>query len=849
VERARIEALAGKKRKIFIDTSAAEEVRKARSFAGKSLGECVSWGRNAFEMADQVSDVDYTSFGTLKVAQPVAVPDVVDVLICGGGPAGTAAAMRAREIGLSQLVIDYDDLMKRIRDYPKGKPILPSYGGGDKVPFPPGGPLLTSLQFDPIDKDEMVVQWKQRYREHNITAKIGAEFTGLAQLDGGMWEVKCWSHRAAKEVKYTARNVILAIGAGVPRRFDIPGNTDGLAFRLDDPAKYVGAPMLVIGGGTSAAEAVIAISNAKVAAKDPSPLYWSYRADKLPKVSKALNEVFFDAYIGNGNIRYLAFSEPVAVVVGPDKNEYLSVQIDRKVIEGRPPETVHLEFPKSRVVACIGEDLPFKFLQNMGVKIPQVNGRALMLVNKEGELSLPGIFLAGDARGPKFLQCTDFNNSSTYETVSQKRNIKAAMWDAVQAVEVIGKRMGKSGAEMAVAVAPKPQERSPAPSPVRPPTPSEPADAQRPTSEAQLLTLHPDGTQEETFPVTKDSMTIGRKGTDVTADDVYMADHHASIVKRGDKYFLEDTGAGSGVWIRAQGVNGRTLAENDVAWIGSQILMASKADGRWALAHYNADGAFQASYPIGDKGTFVGRGSEVTLDKSDMSLSRRHAQFRSSAGGLQVFDLGSTNGTYVKITAPLALSNGDEFRIASKRFRFETFAPVAKLAATDVVVEARLEPTPVAAPEPGPAPAAAAAAAPAAAPAAAAPAAAVAEGLFPCTIDHAQFPVSFGVPPGKDVLHGYFDFLKTRFPGLKLSSKGEPQEHMDEPLGWECKVGLCGLCAIEITEGADNFAAVDPGSPEMNTVTNKAFLDNDPKKFRLACMAKIKGPVKLAMPS
>ena len=34
---------------------------------------------------------------------------------------------------------------------------------------------------------------------------------------------------------------------------------------------------------------------------------------------------------------------------------------------------------------------------------------------------------------------------------------------------------------------------------------------------------------------------------------------------------------------------------------------------------------------------------------------------------------------------------------------------------------------------------------------------------------------------------------------------------MDEPLGWECKVGLCGLCAVQIVEGADNFAAVDPG--------------------------------------
>ena len=80
----------------------------------------------------------------------------------------------------------------------------------------------------------------------------------------------------------------------------------------------------VIGGGTSAAEAVIAISNAKIADGDPTPIYWSYRGDKLPRVSKALAEVFFEAYVGNGNIRYHPKSDPAAVVIAEDRKEYLS---------------------------------------------------------------------------------------------------------------------------------------------------------------------------------------------------------------------------------------------------------------------------------------------------------------------------------------------------------------------------------------------------------------------------------------------------------------------------------------------------------------------------------------------
>src|SRR5438093_67468 len=129
-------------------------------------------------MAGKLSD-DYTQFGSLKVEGATPLPEVIDIFIAGGGPAGTAAAVRAKEYGLSCLVIDYDDLMKRIRDYPKEKLIKPSYGGGDKMQFPAGGPMLAALAFDDIDKDDLVKVWKGKYKEYGLTAKIGHEFTGI----------------------------------------------------------------------------------------------------------------------------------------------------------------------------------------------------------------------------------------------------------------------------------------------------------------------------------------------------------------------------------------------------------------------------------------------------------------------------------------------------------------------------------------------------------------------------------------------------------------------------------------------------------------------------------------------
>ncbi len=55
--------------------------------------------------------VDILADGTLQLDKRVELPDVLDLLVVGGGPAGTAAAFRAKELGMTALVVDYDDLI------------------------------------------------------------------------------------------------------------------------------------------------------------------------------------------------------------------------------------------------------------------------------------------------------------------------------------------------------------------------------------------------------------------------------------------------------------------------------------------------------------------------------------------------------------------------------------------------------------------------------------------------------------------------------------------------------------------------------------------------------------------
>lgn len=65
----------------------------------------------------------------------------------------------------------------------------------------------------------------------------------------------------------------------------------------------------------------------------------------------------------------------------------------------------------------------------------------------------------------------------------------------------------------------------------------------------------------------------------------------------------------------------------------------------------------------------IGRHPDADIYLDDITVTRRHAQFRRTATGVQVTDLGSLNGTYVNQervhTAPIEA--GDEIQIG--RFR------------------------------------------------------------------------------------------------------------------------------------------------------------------------------------
>lgn len=70
--------------------------------------------------------------------------------------------------------------------------------------------------------------------------------------------------------------------------------------------------------------------------------------------------------------------------------------------------------------------------------------------------------------------------------------------------------------------------------------------------------------------------------------------------------------------------------------------------------------------------TTAGRHPEADIFLDDVTVSRRHAEFRRNSGEFEVVDAGSLNGTYVNREPrnSQALSTGDEIQIGKFRLVF-----------------------------------------------------------------------------------------------------------------------------------------------------------------------------------
>src|SRR6266566_623999 len=264
-------------------------------------------------------------------------PNRYDLLVVGAGAAGLNAALGAQAHGLRVAVIEKNKIANTIEDFPEGKWI---YAEPESVP------AAGKLWLEGASKEDLLERWRKTLEQSRLDVRTGEGLVGLKKVKDG-FEV------STNQATYHTARVVLATGVrGNARELHVAGEERDTVFhRLYSPKHYRAEDILVVGGGNSAVEAALALSQ-------QNQVTLSYRGPEFTRVFKD-NRKKLKAAMEAGRIRVIFRSQVKRFDDGMAALEVEGV--------GVSPVKFHHAF------VLIGADPPAEFLRSLGLRLRRLD--------------------------------------------------------------------------------------------------------------------------------------------------------------------------------------------------------------------------------------------------------------------------------------------------------------------------------------------------------------------------------------------------------------------------------------------------------------------------------------------
>jgi thioredoxin reductase (NADPH) len=261
-------------------------------------------------------------------------PGALDVLIIGAGPAGLAASLAAKKMGLSYQTIEQEALGGAVFQYPRGKLVMTA---------PVDLPIIGKVQFRNTSKETLLKFWNQACHGNALKISYHERVETIENKDGTF-------HVRTSKNQYAASTVLLGIGRrGTPRKLGVPGEEmSKVVYRLIDPEQYRGKHVVVVGGGDSALEAA-----ASIAELGDTTVALSYRGDAFQR-AKQRNRQRVDEASKKGQLKVLLNSQVREIF----PEEVVLKQADKEI-----------KLRNDAVIVSAGGILPNDFLKSIGIQV------------------------------------------------------------------------------------------------------------------------------------------------------------------------------------------------------------------------------------------------------------------------------------------------------------------------------------------------------------------------------------------------------------------------------------------------------------------------------------------------
>jgi thioredoxin reductase (NADPH) len=265
-----------------------------------------------------------------------------DVVIVGCGPAGISAGLSSIQHKLRYKILEQEDsLGGSVYHYPRQKIAMTA---------PVELAIIGKMKFGEVQKETLLAFWQDVVRQTDLKISFRERMESIEKV-GDNFIVR------TGKASYSARTVLLSMGRrGTPRKLDVPGeDLPKVMYRLADPAQFEGQAVLVVGGGDSALEAAIALSEQK-----DTDVILSYRSAAFARV-KQKNRMLLEQQQKAGRLRVLLNSTVQRILEQ-------EVDIDHDGVAQR--------HRNQAVIVCAGGLLPTPLLQKIGIHFDTKFGSA-----------------------------------------------------------------------------------------------------------------------------------------------------------------------------------------------------------------------------------------------------------------------------------------------------------------------------------------------------------------------------------------------------------------------------------------------------------------------------------------
>lgn len=174
-----------------------------------------------------------------------------DVIIVGAGPIGLECAVRLQQAGRSVLIIDKGAVGQTISWFPRQ---MHFFSSNDRIAI--ADVPIQTLDQQKATREEYLAYLRQVVTIHKLNVRTFETVTAIDRQGSGF---AVTSSTAAGEQFYQADKVILAIGdMHGPRNLGIPGEDQPhVSHYFDEPHRFFGRRLLIVGGKNSAVEAAL----------------------------------------------------------------------------------------------------------------------------------------------------------------------------------------------------------------------------------------------------------------------------------------------------------------------------------------------------------------------------------------------------------------------------------------------------------------------------------------------------------------------------------------------------------------------------------------------------------------